>query len=155
MTSHLAALVDPWHREILLGAGLVEAGEIDAHPPLAALLLHHDYVGQPRRVGDWLDEIGLQQAVYFGFGGFCFFIRHFAQPLLLWAHRRVDAQTVLDDGATDSYQVKGKLGEDVLISRETGDEFLLVLRSQVFAYDDCLIGHCRVKGNCLHSVVAL
>jgi hypothetical protein len=72
-------------------AGLVEAGEIDAHPSLATFLLHHNYDGEPRRVGDWLDEIGLQQAVYFGFGGFCFFIGHFAQPLLLWAHRRVDA----------------------------------------------------------------
>jgi hypothetical protein len=78
--------------------------------------LHHDYVSEPRRVDDWLDEIGLQQAVYFGFGGFCFFIGHFAQPLLLWAHRRVDAQTVLDDSATESDQVKGIPGEDVLIS---------------------------------------
>jgi hypothetical protein len=148
-------LVDPWQREIILGACLVEAGEIDAHPPLAALLLHHDYVSKPHRVGDWLDEIGLQQAVYFVFGGFCFFIGHFVQPLLLWVHRRVDAQTVLNDGATDSDQVKGRPGEDVLISGETRDEFLLVLRSQVFAYDNYLLGHCRVKGNYLCSVVAL
>jgi hypothetical protein len=75
-----------------------------------------------------------------------FCIGYFAQPLLLWAHRRVDAQTMLDDGVTDSDQVKGRPGEDVLISGETGDEFLLVLRSQVFAYDDRLLGRCRVKG---------
>jgi hypothetical protein len=62
---------------------------------------------------------------------------------------------VLDDGATDSDQVKGRPGEDVLVSGETGVEFLLLLRSQVFAYDDCLLGRCRVKGNCLRSVVAL
>jgi hypothetical protein len=62
---------------------------------------------------------------------------------------------VLDDGATDSNQVEGRSGEDVLISGETGDEFLLVLRSQVFANDDCLLGRCWVKGNCLRSVVAL
>jgi hypothetical protein len=62
---------------------------------------------------------------------------------------------VLDDGATDSGQVKGRLGEDVLISGEAGDEFLLVLRSQVFAYDDRLLGHCLVKGDCLCSIVAL
>jgi hypothetical protein len=62
---------------------------------------------------------------------------------------------VLDDGSTDSDQVKGRPGADVLISGETGDEFLLVLRSQVFAYDDCLLGRCRVKGNCLRSVIAL
>jgi hypothetical protein len=117
--------------------------------------LHHDDVGEPRRVGDWFDEIDLKQAVYFGFGGFCFFIRHFAQPLLLWAHRRVDAQTMLDDGATDSDQVEGRPGKDVLISGETGDEFLLVLRSQVFAYDDCLLGRRPVKENCIGSVVAL
>jgi hypothetical protein len=50
--------------------------------------------------------------VYLGFGGFCFFIRHFAQPLLLWPHRRVDAQTVFDDSATDFDQVEGRPGED-------------------------------------------
>jgi hypothetical protein len=62
---------------------------------------------------------------------------------------------VLDDGATDSDQVEGRPGEDVLISGEAGDEFLLVLRSQVFAYDDCLLGRRRVEGNCLCSIVAL
>jgi hypothetical protein len=67
----------------------------------------------------------------------------------------VDVQTVLDDGATDSDQVEGRPGEDVLISGKTGDEFLLVLRSQVFAYNDCLLGHRRVEGNCLRSIVAL
>jgi hypothetical protein len=120
-------LVDSWQREIILEAGLIEAVEIDAHPALVAFLLPHDYVGEPRRVGDWFDEIGLKQAVYFSFGGFYFFIRHFVQPLLLWAHRMVNAQTMLDDGATDADQVEGRPGEDVLISGETGDEFLLVL----------------------------
>jgi hypothetical protein len=62
---------------------------------------------------------------------------------------------MLDDGATDSDQVEGRPGEDVLVSRETEDEFLLVLRSQVFAYNDWLLGRRRVEGNCLRSVVAL
>jgi hypothetical protein len=93
--------------------------------------------------------------VYFGFGRFCVFIRHFAQPLLLWSQRRVDAQTVLDDSATDSDQVEGRPGKDVLISRKTGDESLLVLRSQVFAYEDGLLGRGWVKGDRLRSVVAL
>jgi hypothetical protein len=53
-------LVNPRQREIILGAGLVEVGEVNAHPPLAALLLHHDYVGEPRRIGGWLDEVGLE-----------------------------------------------------------------------------------------------
>jgi hypothetical protein len=62
---------------------------------------------------------------------------------------------MLDDSATDSDQVKGRPGENVLISGETGDEFLLVLRSLVFAYDDRLLGRCLVKGDCLRSIVAL
>jgi hypothetical protein len=79
-------LVDPRQREIILGAGLVETGEINAHPPLATLFLNHDYVGELRRVGNWFNEIVLKQAVYLGFGGFGFFIRHFAQSLLLRPH---------------------------------------------------------------------
>jgi hypothetical protein len=62
---------------------------------------------------------------------------------------------MLDDGATDSDQVEGRPGEDILVPGETGDEFLLILRSQVFAYNDCLLGRRRVKGNYLHSVIAL
>jgi hypothetical protein len=62
---------------------------------------------------------------------------------------------MFDDSATDSDQVEGRLGEDVLISGKTGDESLLVLRSQVFAYIDRLLGRCLVKGNCLRSIVAL
>jgi hypothetical protein len=57
--------------------------------------------------------------VYLGFGGFCFLIRHFAQSLLLRLHRRVDAQAVFDDSATDADQVEGGPGEDVLIFGET------------------------------------
>ena len=70
--------VDPWQGEIVLGTCLIEAGEIDAHAPVAAFLLYHDYVGEPHRVGDWFNEIGIQQAVHFGFGGFRFFVGHFA-----------------------------------------------------------------------------
>jgi hypothetical protein len=70
-------------------------------------------------------------------------------------HQRVDAQTVLDVGAANSDQVEGGPGKDVLISGETLDEFLLVLRSQVFAYYDRLLGRRRVEDNYLRSVVAL
>jgi hypothetical protein len=62
---------------------------------------------------------------------------------------------VLDDGAVDSDQFKGRPDEDIFVSGETGDELLLVLRSQVFAYDDRLLGRRRVEGNCLRFVVAL
>jgi hypothetical protein len=94
--------VDPWQREIVHGTGLIEAGEVDAHAPLAAFLLYHDHVGEPCRISDWFDEVGFQQAVHLGFGVFGLFVGHFAQSLLSWAHQRVDAQTVLNDGATDS-----------------------------------------------------
>jgi hypothetical protein len=67
--------------------------------------------------------------MHFSFGGFRFFIEHFAQPLLFWAHWRVDAQAVLDDGAANSGQVKGGPGEGIFVSGETGDDLLLVLRS--------------------------
>jgi hypothetical protein len=147
--------VDPWQREIILGAGLIEDGEVDAHASFAAFLLYHDYVGEPRRVSDWFDEVSFQQAVHFGFCGFFLFVGHFLQSLLFWAHRRIDAQTVLNDGAADSDQVEGGPSEDVLISVEIGDEFLLVSQGQVFAYDDRLLGCCRIEWNCLCSVVAL
>jgi hypothetical protein len=62
---------------------------------------------------------------------------------------------MFDDSATDSDQVEGRPGEDVLISGKIGDESLLVLRSQVIAYVDRLLGRCLVKGNCLRSIVAL
>jgi hypothetical protein len=62
---------------------------------------------------------------------------------------------VFDDSATDSDQVEGRPGKDVLISGKIGDESLLVLRSQVFAYDDRLLGRCWVKGDRLCSVIAL
>jgi hypothetical protein len=62
------------------------------------------------------------------------------QSLLSWVHRRVDAQTVLNDGAADSDQVEGGPSEDILVSGDTGDEFLLVSRGQVFAYYVRLLG---------------
>jgi hypothetical protein len=113
--------VNPWQREIVLGIGLIKAGEVDAHAPLVAFLLYHDHVGEPCRISDWFDEVSFQQAVHLGFGGFGLFVRHFAQSLLSWAHQRVDAQTVSNDGAADSNQVEGGPSEDVLVSGEIGD----------------------------------
>jgi hypothetical protein len=62
---------------------------------------------------------------------------------------------VLDDRATDSDQVKGGPGEDVFIFGQTTEESLLVMRSEVFADDDRLLGRCLVKGNSLGPIVAL
>ena len=50
------------------------------------------------------------------------------------------AKAVLDDGAADPDQIEGGPSEDVLVSGEAGDEFLLVSRGQVFAYHDRLLG---------------
>jgi hypothetical protein len=62
---------------------------------------------------------------------------------------------VLDDGATDSDQVEGEPGEDVFILGQTAEESLLVMRSEVFADCDCLLGRCLVEENSLGPVVAL
>jgi hypothetical protein len=62
---------------------------------------------------------------------------------------------VLNNGATDSDQVEGGPGEDVLIFGETGDESRLVLRSEVLAYDDRLLRCCLVEGDCLRPIIAL
>jgi hypothetical protein len=93
--------------------------------------------------------------VHLGLGGFSFLIGHFAQSLLFWVHRRVDAQVVLDDGAADFDQIEGGPSEDVLVSGETGNEFFLVSQDQVFAYYNHLFRRCRVEGYRLRSVIAL
>jgi hypothetical protein len=105
-----------------------------------------------------IQEIGVSLIpfqVHLGFGGFGLLVGHFAQSLLYWAHRGVDAQAVLSDGAADSDQVVGGPSEDILVAGEAGDEFFLVLRGQVFANYDCLLRGGRVEGYRLRSVVAL
>ena len=62
--------VDPWQGEVILGTSLIEGCKVYAHAPLAALHLHHDHVGEPCRISDWLDEFGFQQAVHLSLGGF-------------------------------------------------------------------------------------
>jgi hypothetical protein len=62
---------------------------------------------------------------------------------------------VLDDRTTDSDQVEGGPGEDVFIFGQIAEESLLVMRSEVFADDDCLLGRCLVEGNSLGPIVAL
>jgi hypothetical protein len=62
---------------------------------------------------------------------------------------------VLDDRATDSDQVEGGPGEDVFIFGQTAEESLLIMRSEVFADDDRLLGRCLVEGNSLGPIVAL
>jgi hypothetical protein len=62
---------------------------------------------------------------------------------------------VLDDGATDSDQVEGGPGEDVFILGRTAEDSLLVMRSEVFADGNRLLGRCLVEGNSLGPIVAL
>jgi hypothetical protein len=62
---------------------------------------------------------------------------------------------MLDDRAADPDQIEGRPSEDVLVSGETGKEFFLVSRGQVFAYYYCLPRRCRVEGYRLCSVIAL
>ena len=93
--------------------------------------------------------------MYLGLGGFCLLIRHLAQPLFLRPHRRVDSQAVLNDGSADPDQVEGGPGEDVFVLGQTAEEFLLVMRSEVFVDGDRLLGRGLVEGNSLGPVVAL
>ena len=62
---------------------------------------------------------------------------------------------MLYDGAADPNQIEGGPSEDVLVSGETGKEFFLVSRGQVFAYYYRLPRRCRVEGYRLRSVIAL
>jgi hypothetical protein len=115
--------VDSWQGKIVLGTSLIEACEVDAHALLATLLLHHDHVGEPCWVSNWLDEPGFQQAMHLSLGCLGFLMRHFPQSLLFRAHRGVDAQAVLDDRAADPNQIEGGPSKDILVSGETGKEF--------------------------------
>jgi hypothetical protein len=92
---------------------------------------------------------------HLGLDCFSFLIGHFSQSLLFWAHQRVDAQVVLDDGATDPDQIEGGPSKDILVSGETRNEFFLVSRGQVFTYYNYLSRRCRVEGYRLRSVIAL
>jgi hypothetical protein len=93
--------------------------------------------------------------MYLGLGGLCLLVGHLAQPLFLRPYRRVNSQVVLDDGATDSDQVEGGPGEDVFILGQTAEESLLVMRGEVFADGDSLLGCRLVERDSLGLVVAL
>ena len=93
--------------------------------------------------------------MHLSLGGFSFLIGYFAQSLLFWAHQRVGAQVVLDDGAADLDQIEGGPSEDVLVLGETGNEFFLVSRGQVFAYYNHLFRRYRVEGYRLRSIITL
>ena len=62
---------------------------------------------------------------------------------------------MLDDGTADLDQIEGGPSEDILVVGETGKEFFLVSRCQVFADYYCLLRRCWVEGYCLRPVVAL
>jgi hypothetical protein len=62
---------------------------------------------------------------------------------------------VLNDRSADPDQVEGGPGEDVFVLGQTAEEFLLVMRSEVFANGDRLLGRGLVEGNILGLVVAL
>ena len=51
---------------MVFGAAFVEGGEVDAHAELLRLLLlHQDWVGDPVRVFDFSNELGIQQSIDF------------------------------------------------------------------------------------------
>ena len=58
-------MVDPWQRKTILEADLIEIGEVDADSPLAILLLHQDWIGEPLRIMSLPGEVGSKQSVNF------------------------------------------------------------------------------------------
>jgi hypothetical protein len=62
---------------------------------------------------------------------------------------------VIDDGAADPDQIEGGPSEDILVSGETGNEFFLISRGQIFAYYNGLPRRCQIEGYRLRFVVAI
>ena len=62
---------------------------------------------------------------------------------------------MLNYGSADPDQVEGGPGKDVFVLGQAAEEFLLVMRSEVFADGDCLLGRGLVEGNNLGPIVAL
>ena len=58
-------VVDAGQRVRVLGACLVEVGEVDAEASFAVGLGHHDGVGDPVGMRDLTDELGLLELLYF------------------------------------------------------------------------------------------
>ena len=49
--------VDAGERKTIFWTGLVEVGEVHAHPPFPVGLLHQHYISQPLGVVDFLDDL--------------------------------------------------------------------------------------------------
>ena len=64
-SSWVYQLVNPWQREAIFWASLIQVCEIDAHSPLTVALFYHDHVCQPVWIEDFPDEINFQQLLYF------------------------------------------------------------------------------------------
>jgi hypothetical protein len=62
---------------------------------------------------------------------------------------------VLNYGSADPDQVEGGPGEDIFVLGQAAEEFLLVMRSEVFADGDRLLGRGLVEGDNLGPIVAL
>jgi hypothetical protein len=58
-------LIIPWEREQILGASLVEAGEVHAKAPTAICFRHDHKIGYPGGVGDLVYQLGLLQLLNF------------------------------------------------------------------------------------------
>ena len=85
-------MVYPREREVVLGAALVNGGEVDAHAELLRLLLiHQDRVRDPVRVLDLSNESGVKQPVDLLADGVSFATRKASHSLLDGSGVLVDA----------------------------------------------------------------
>ena len=82
-------LVDFLEGKAVLGAGLVEVGEVYTNPPLPILLLDHYRVGQLLRVVDFPNRLRLEQLLDFFSHGLGLWDPHSASLLDHWFVFRV------------------------------------------------------------------
>ena len=63
--SRVYQVIYPWEWVIVLGAGSIEIGEINAHPPFSLGLFYHNYICQLVGVVYFSNEICIEQLLNF------------------------------------------------------------------------------------------
>jgi hypothetical protein len=97
--------------EWVFGAGLVEAGIVNAHSPFPILLLDQDGVGQPIGVLDLFNEAGVQEPCELLANHLALLFIEAAEVLLHWLGAGLDVEAVLGNltgmsGMSEGFHVK-------------------------------------------------
>ena len=84
--------VDAWEREAIFWRSFVEVGEVHIHPLYPVGYLHQNYIGQPVRVMDFLDELKFLELLDLLSYSLHSFRHKFSSLLLHWLHGWVHIQ---------------------------------------------------------------